>query len=135
MAKRLTLLHALVMATALMLSGASAAQALSDPTRPPLELMRAAAVKSGALAADAEPQRPRLEQILLSSARKGAIIDGRYVPLGAMHGKATLVKIDATSITLQMEQQLEVIQLYPAKHLASGAAGAGGRSEEAVKRP
>ena len=135
MAQRLNLLRALAAAMALTLSGASTAQALTDPTRPPLELMRAAAVKAGAMAADTEPPRPRLEQILLSSGRKGAIIDGRYVPLGGMHRNATLVNIDATSITLQVDQQREVIQLYPAKRLVSGAPGAGAKSEEAVKRP
>ena len=135
MAQRLNLLRAVVTAMALTLSATSTAQALTDPTRPPLELMRAAAAKAGGLAADAEPPRPRLEQILLSSERKGAIIDGHYVPLGGMHGKAALVNIDATSITLQMDKQREVIQLYPAKRLASGARGAGAKSEEAVKRP
>ena len=69
MADRLMLAQAIAAAAALALSAGSSAQALTDPTRPPLELMRAPT-------AGAAPRMP-LQSILLSSARKGAIINGQ----------------------------------------------------------
>lgn len=127
MADRLMLAQALAAAAALVLSAASAAQALTDPTRPPLELM-------GAAAAGAAPRTP-LQSILLSSARKGAIINGQYVPLGGTYGNASLVRITATAVTLKSDQGLEVLQLYPLMEKTSAASGAEGKSEKAARRP
>ena len=127
MADRLMLAQALAATAALALSAASAAQALTDPTRPPLELMSAAAT-------GAAPRTP-LQSILLSSARKGAIINGQYVPLGGAYGKASLVKITATEVTLKSDQGLEVLQLYPPMGKTSAASGAEGKPEKAAKRP
>lgn len=127
MADRLMLAQALAATAALALSAASAAQALTDPTRPPLELMNAAAT-------GAAPRTP-LQSILLSSARKGAIINGQYVPLGGTYGKASLVKITATEVTLKSDQGLEVLQLYPPIGKTSATSGAEGKPEKAAKRP
>ena len=88
MADRLMLTQAIATAAALTLSAGSSAQTLVDPTRPPLELIAAAAGADKGAAAGAAT-RPRLESILLSSARKGAIINGQYVPLGGSYGKST----------------------------------------------
>ena len=132
MADRLMLAQAIAAAAALVLSAGSTAQALTDPTRPPLELMGAAA--AGAAAAGAAPRTP-LQSILLSSARKGAIINGQYVALGGSYGKAKLVKITATEVTLKSDQGLEVLQLYPPMEKTSAASGAEGKPEKAVKRP
>jgi hypothetical protein len=114
-------------AAALALSAGSIAQALTDPTRPPLELMSAAT-------AGATPRLP-LQSILLSSARKGAIINGHYVALGGTYGKAKLVRITPTEVTLKSDQGLEVLQLYPPMGKTSSASGALGKPEKAVKRP
>ena len=81
MVDRLMLMQAIATAAALTLSAGSSAQTLVDPTRPPLELI-AAAAGAGKGAAAGAATRPRLESILLSSTRKGAIINGQYVPLG-----------------------------------------------------
>jgi hypothetical protein len=121
------LAQAIAAAAALALSAGSIAQALTDPTRPPRELMNAAT-------AGAAPRTP-LQSILLSSARKGAIINGRYVALGGTYGKATLVRITPTEVTLKSDQGLEVLQLYPPMGKTSVAAGAEGKSGETVKRP
>ena len=134
MAHRLTLARVLAAAAGLALSAGSTAQALTDPTRPPLQLMMTAAgvdkeTKEGAEA------RPRLESILLSSTRKGAIINGQYVALGGSYGKAKLVKITATEVTLKSDQGLEVLQLYPPMESAAAASGVRGKSEKTVKRP
>ena len=129
MADRLMLAQVITAAAALALSAGSTAQALTDPTRPPLELMSITAATAGAA-----PRTP-LQSILLSSARKGAIINGQYVALGGSYGKAKLVKITATEVTLKSDQGLEVLQLYPPMEKPSVASGAEGKSEKTVKRP
>ena len=127
MADRLMQAQALAATAALAISAVSAAQALTDPTRPPLELMGAATTGAAA--------RTPLQSILLSSARKGAIINGQYVPLGGAYGKARLVKISATEVTLKSDRGLEVLQLYPPLGRTSAASGAEGKPEKAAKRP
>ena len=119
--------QAIVATAALLLSAGSTAQALADPTRPPLELM-------GAAAAGAAPRTP-LQSILLSSARKGAIINGQYVPLGGTYGRARLVRITATEVTLKSDGTMEVLQLYPPMEKTSVASGAEGKPEKTEKRP
>ena len=126
MADRMMLAQAIAAAATLLLSVASTAQALSDPTRPPLELMGATA--------GAAPRTP-LQSILLSSARKGAIINGQYVPLGGTYGKARLVRITATEVALQSDGVVEVLQLYPSSEKTSVASGTEGKPEKTVKRP
>lgn len=126
---------AILGASALALSAASAAQALTDPTRPPLELMRGAATDEAAGAAKNSESRPRVESILLSSARKGAIINGQYVALGAAYGKARLVRIAATEVTLKSDKGLEVLQLYPPLQKTSAASGAERKPEKVLRRP
>jgi len=135
MADRLILARTLAAATALLLSAGSLAQALTDPTQPPLDLIRATVVDPATGKAAAAAQRPRLESILLSSARKGAIINGQYVPLGGAYGKAMLLSIRATEVTLKTDQKLEVIKLYPPMDRPSAAPGAEEKPEKMVKRP
>lgn len=127
MADRLRRAQALAAAATLALSAGSSAQALTDPTRPPLELM-------GAATAAATTRTP-LQSILLSSTRKGAIINGQYVALGGTYGRARLVKITATEVTLKGDQGLEVLQLYPPMEKASAASSDVIKPEKVVKRP
>ena len=119
--------QAMAAAAALLLSAGSTAQALTDPTRPPLDLMSAAG-------AGTAPRTP-LQSILLSSVRKGAIINGQYVPLGGTYGKATLVRITATEVTLKSDGALEVLMLYPPMEKTSAASRAEGKTEKTAKRP
>jgi MSHA biogenesis protein MshK len=114
-------------AAALLLAASSSAQALTDPTRPPLELMRSAAT-------GAAPRTP-LQSILLSSARQGAIINGQYVPLGGAYGRSRLVKITATEVTLKGDQSVEVLQLYPSVEKTHAVSGTGAITKESAKRP
>ena len=114
-------------AAAMLLSAASGAQALIDPTQPPLELMRAAT-------AGAAPRTP-LQSILLSSTRRGAILNGQYVPLGGRYGNATLVAISETEVTLRTGQALEVLQLYPSSSKASARPAPERKTEKTAKRP
>ncbi len=127
MADRLMLMQAVAVAVALLVSTASTAQTLADPTRPPLELLSAATT-------GAAPHTP-LQSILLSSARKGAIINGQYVALGGVYGKAKLVKITATEVTLKSDEGLEVLQLYPPMEKTSATFGVKSKPEKVVKRP
>ena len=117
----------LAAAAALFFAAGSGAQALADPTRPPLELMGAAATR-------AAPRTP-LQSILLSSARQGAIINGQYVPLGGVYGNARLVKITATEVTLKSDQTVEVLQLYPSVEKTQIVSGNGARTKESARRP
>jgi MSHA biogenesis protein MshK len=112
---------------ALSLCAGSAAQALSDPTRPPLEMISTSAT-------GAAPQTP-LQSILLSSTRKGAIISGQYVPLGGVYGNAKLIGITATGVTLKGDHGLEVLQLYSPMEKTTAASGASGKTEKAAKLP
>lgn len=127
MADRLMLAQAIAAAAALVLSAGSTAQALTDPTRPPLELMRSAATGPA-------PRTP-LQSILLSSTRKGAMLNGQYVPLGGAFGKATLVRITETEVTLKSDQGLEVLQLYPPSGKTSALPSTESKPQKAAKRP
>lgn len=127
MADRLMLAQAIAAAATLALSAGSSAQALTDPTRPPLELMSAATA--------AATTRTPLQSILLSSTRKGAIINGQYVALGGTYGRARLVKITATEVTLKGDHGLEVLQLYPPMEKTSAASSDDRKPEKVVKRP
>jgi len=111
----------------LMFCGASAGQGLTDPTRPPLELMQSAATGPA-------PRTP-LQSILLSATRKGAILNGHYVPLGGAYGKATLVKITETEVTLKSDQGLEVLKLYPSSGKTSALPSTEHKPQKAAKRP
>ena len=88
----------------------------------------------GAATAAATTRTP-LQSILLSSTRKGAIINGQYVALGGTYGRARLVKITATEVTLKGDQGLEVLQLYPPMEKASAASSDVIKPEKVVKRP
>ena len=127
MADRLKLAQICAAALGLLLCASSHAQALTDPTRPPLDLLKASVP-------GAAPRTP-LQAILLSGARKGAIISGQYVPLGGTYGKAKLVRISATEVTLKSDQGLEVLQLYSPMEKTSAASGHKGKPEKAARLP
>ena len=123
----MTRAQALTAAAMLLHYGSSAGQALTDPTRPPLELMHSAASVPA-------PRTP-LQSILLSSARKGAILNGQYVALGGTYGKATLVRITETEVTLKSDQGLEVLQLYPSTGTNSALPSTERKPQKAAKLP
>ena len=127
MVDRVTLAQALGAAAMLLPCGGSFGQTPADPTRPPLELMRGATT--------AAPPRTPLQSILLSSARKGAMLNGQYVPLGGAYGKATLVRITETEVTLKSDQGLEVLQLYPSTGTNSALPSTERKPQKAAKLP
>jgi hypothetical protein len=105
MADSMIVAQALAAAAVLSLTSGSGAQTLTDPTRPPVEL--AAAGGPGAASSRS------LQSILISSARQGAIINGKYVPLGGTYEDARLTNITATEVTLKSREKTEVLKLYP----------------------
>jgi MSHA biogenesis protein MshK len=93
-----------ILATLAILPGMAWAQGLSDPTRPPLELMTGGTGDAPA---------SLLQSVLMSGGRKLAVINGQVVPLGGKYGEARLVRIEPTEVTLQSGQATEVLKLYP----------------------
>lgn len=92
-----------MLAVGLPLAPAVAAQGMTDPTRPPVELLGAG---------PAAPESP-LQSVLISGQRKSAIINGQIVPLGGKYGDARLVRITPTEVTLKTDEATEVLKLYP----------------------
>ncbi len=87
-------------------SAGSHAQALVDPTRPPNA--SAASAPAGA----AGPAAMQLQSVLISPGRKVAVINGETVLVGGHFGDATLVRIEATRVTLRRGDELEVLGMY-----------------------
>jgi hypothetical protein len=127
MADGMIVAQALVAAAVLTLAGGSGAQALTDPTRPPVEL--AAAGGPGAASSRS------LQSILISSTRQGAIINGKYVPLGGTYEDARLITITATEVTLKSRDGTEVLKLYPGEQKISAAPANVPRPPQAGRRP
>lgn len=92
------------------LAGAAHAQ-LPDPTRPPAAIAPAAAVPGAAAA----PAAASLQSVILRrEGRPAAMIDGRIVELGAMHGEARLVLVAEDHVVLLGPQGRETLRLLPA---------------------
>ena len=104
MVDRMIVARALAVAFAMSCATAGGAQALNDPTRPPLDL-------AGVVSGGAASNNP-LQSILISSGRKGAIIGGQYVPLGGKYGDSRLIRITATEVTLRSAEKTEVLKLF-----------------------
>jgi hypothetical protein len=83
------------------------AENLPDPTRPP------GSVISGAWAGRAANKSSGLHSIIISNTRRAAIIDGKTVELGGMHGNARLVEVNEGSVVLQRSKRRQVLTLFP----------------------
>lgn len=107
--KRLSRRRWMALLTGVALSAAGHAEALPDPTRPPL-----AALPGGAVAQEKGEGEAVLQSVLISSARKEAIINGQTVPLGGRFGAARLIRIGEGEVVLQTGDVLKTLKLYPA---------------------
>ncbi len=116
-----TLRAAILLAAMAGLTGAAAAQAMVDPTRPP-----------GALADMGGSETtggPVLQSVMLSPGRKVAVISGETVVLGGRYGEARLVSVTETEVVLKHGAETTVLKLYPqvdkrpAGRPGSGSAG------------
>ncbi|HJV85658.1 MAG TPA: MSHA biogenesis protein MshK [Noviherbaspirillum sp.] len=96
------------LAVALLCGGSlqAAAQALTDPTRPP------AVVNADAQAGEVATG-PVLQSILISSHRAEAIINGRTVKAGDKVGEATVVRITESEVLLRNGREQQALKLFP----------------------
>ncbi len=85
------------------------AENLSDPTRPPGSVI---APGSGA-GRGAANKSSGLRSIIISDTRRAAIIDGKTVELGDMHGNARLIEVNEGSVVLQRSKSRQVLTLFP----------------------
>jgi hypothetical protein len=95
-------LHALV---------ATAAE-MPDPTRPPASLISGVDTDSAAGQKPVESQSG-LQTTIISPPRCAAIIDGKTVELGEMHGDMRLVEVSEGGVVLQNAQKRRVLTLFP----------------------
>jgi len=89
----------------------SLAQGLTDPTRPPREILG-----GGAGAAEPAANLSPAQIVIISTDRRQATINGRTVALGGRYGDATLVQISDEEIVLRRGDTTEVIKLYSSVH-------------------
>lgn len=87
------------------------ASALTDPTKPPIDL---GASPVSAVIADTA----RLSTVIISPGRRAAIIDGQTVELGAKHGDVRLIEVNETGVVLQGEQGRQVLTLFPGVNIS-----------------
>jgi MSHA biogenesis protein MshK len=112
------------------------AQGLSDPTRPPREILGGPA-DAYEPAASSSP----VQVLIISKDRRQATINGRTVNLGERYGNATVVRITDEEIVLQRPEATETIKLYSSvqrkKHwpAAQAEVEAAGRRKEETHEP
>lgn len=82
------------------------AQELSDPTRPPREIL------GGAADLSPPPGYSPAQVVVISKDRRQATINGQTVNLGGRYGNATVVRISDEEIVLQRPDSTQVIRLY-----------------------
>ena len=105
------------------------AQGLSDPTRPPREII-------GGSADVYEPagSSSPAQVVIISTDRRQVTINGQTVNLGERYGSATVVRISDEEIVLQRPDATETIKLYSSvqrkKHWPAGRTDASGKQEE-----
>ena len=108
---------------------------LADPTRPPSAFSAAAPASARA----AYPQVRGLQSVMVSPQHCTAIIDGKMLELGAMHGNERLVEINQHGVVLQGARGQRVLPLFPAvemiitKALPANKPAAGCRLEQAAE--
>ena len=104
------------------------AQGLSDPMRPPREII------GGSAAYEPAGSSSPAQVVIISKDRRQVTINGRTVNLGERYGNATVVRISDEEIVLQRPEATETIKLYSSvqrtKHWRAARADAAGKQEE-----
>ncbi len=126
MAAYLTLGLALIVSLA---APSGLAQGLSDPTRPPREII-------GGFADAYEPAggSSPAQIVIISKDRRQVTINGRTVSLGGRYGDATLVRISDEEIVLRKGDATEVIKLYSSVYRRKHGPAAEEQTETAGRR-
>jgi MSHA biogenesis protein MshK len=91
-----------------------AAEAQTDPTRPPATLRNPVAPDA---AVPAGPVEPRLQSILIArhaGGRHVAVIDGQTVRQGELFQGARLERMTETEVVLVKGKSIKVLKLFPA---------------------
>lgn len=89
------------------------AEDLRDPTRPPASIGWGGGASSADAGHEVESRLTGLQSTIISRTRRAAIIDGKTVELGEMHGGARLIQVNEGSVVLQRAQTLQVLTLFP----------------------
>ena len=89
----------------LALAAASAAAAMTDPTRPPASLAEA---PGGALRAP-----PVLQSVIIGKGTHAAIIDGERVEIGGRFREARVVQITEEEVVLSEGATTQVLKMFP----------------------
>ena len=104
------------------------AQGLSDPMRPPREII------GGSAAYEPAGSSSPAQVVIISKDRRQVTINGRTVNLGERYGNATVVRITDEEIVLQRPEATETIKLYSSvqrtKHWRAARTDAAGKQEE-----
>lgn len=80
-----------------LVAAAAQGQVLQDPTRPATGFGNSSPISSMAV----QPHIRGLQSVIVSPTRCAAIIDGKTVSLGAMHGNERLVEVSAHGVVLR----------------------------------
>jgi hypothetical protein len=92
-------------------AGVAISDELQDPTRPPAGINDSALVSGQTII----PQVKGLQSVIISPARCAAIIDGKTVELGAIHGNEILLEVSEHGvIMLGSNDKQRSIRLFPA---------------------
>lgn len=113
--------QAALLGAACALAASAQAQALSDPTRPPVLASPEAKPSAGSVA---EPSQPILQSVLIGrqpGGRKVAVIDGQTLRLGEKFKGAVLVGVSDNQVLLRRGAERQVLRLYPASEAAPDA--------------
>lgn len=102
-------------------AGASRADALPDPTRPPALLL--------APAQGAAPAGPVLQSVIISGRDRRALINGRMVRPGDKVGDAVVVRIREGAVVLRSGRALQTVKLFPGVEKRPVAAAKDGGNE------
>lgn len=110
-------LAAVISVTAAFACNAALAQAMTDPTRPPVELTEAAS-------REAASSELVLQSVMITPTLKTAIINGEIVKLGGKFGNAQLMKISENEVVLKSGDQIQVLKMYPSVEKRDSTRGA-----------
>jgi MSHA biogenesis protein MshK len=110
----------------------AAAQALRDPTRPPVVFGRTG---DGGIMGRSRDAEWVLQSVLLSPERRYAIINGELLALGGSVAGAELVAIREGEVTLRTGGALRTVRLFPDVDMHSEAVPQAQQSKQDTAKP
>jgi MSHA biogenesis protein MshK len=101
---------ALALGAGLSLCTCTYAQALTDPTRPPIDIY----ADPDASAQVGAPTAFTLQSVMITPTRRTAIISGERVTLGGTYAGSRVVRITESEVVLRSSYGTETLRMYPA---------------------